>query len=94
MRANRFFASDQVAPTGVNWSFYKNPEVDQLVVELKSTFDPPSRTRSRRGSTPRRSTMPCMIWVYHDTTARALSPKIKKYVQAQSWFQDLALVEM
>ena len=30
-----------------------------------------------------------MIWVYHDTTPRALSPKIKKYVQAQSWFQDL-----
>ena len=37
---NRFFASDQTAPTGVNWSFYKNPEVDRLVVELKSTFDP------------------------------------------------------
>ena len=34
-----------------------------------------------------------MIWVYHDTSARALSPKIKKYVQAQSWFQDLALLE-
>ena len=24
---NRFFASDQTAPVGVNWSFYKNPEV-------------------------------------------------------------------
>ena len=34
-----------------------------------------------------------MIWVYHDTTPRALSPKIKKYVQAQSWFQDLALLD-
>ena len=22
---NRFFASDQTAPTGVNWSYYKNP---------------------------------------------------------------------
>jgi hypothetical protein len=25
---------------------------------------------------------------------RRLSAKIKKYVQAQSWFQDLALVEI
>jgi peptide/nickel transport system substrate-binding protein len=28
-----------VAPIGVNWSFYGNPEVGQLVVELKRTFD-------------------------------------------------------
>ena len=37
---NRFFASDQVAPVGVNWSGYKNPEVDRLVAELQQTFDP------------------------------------------------------
>jgi peptide/nickel transport system substrate-binding protein len=43
---------------------------------------------------PRRSTTRRLIWIYYDTTARALSPKIRKYVQAQSWFQDLALVEM
>ena len=35
-----------------------------------------------------------MIWVYHDTTPRALSPRIKTFVQAQSWFQDLALVTL
>jgi peptide/nickel transport system substrate-binding protein len=35
-----------------------------------------------------------MIWVYHDTAPRALSPKIKKYIQAQSWFQDLTLIEV
>ena len=35
-----------------------------------------------------------MIWIYHDRTPRALSSRIKSYTQAQSWFQDLALVEM
>ena len=53
---NRFFASDQTAPTGVNWSFY-NPEVDRLVVELKSTFDPARQDEIAAKSTPRRSTM-------------------------------------
>jgi peptide/nickel transport system substrate-binding protein len=33
-----------------------------------------------------------MIWVYHDTTPHALSAKIKSYVQAQSWFQDLGQI--
>jgi hypothetical protein len=30
-----------------------------------------------------------MIWVAHDLNPRALSPKLKGFVQAQSWFQDL-----
>ena len=88
------FASDQVAPIGVNWSFYKNPEVDQLVVELKSTFDPSKQDEITARIHAKAVDDAVMIWVYHDTTARALSPKIKKYVQAQSWFQDLALLEM
>src|SRR6201986_1487273 len=36
----RFFASDQVAPVGVNWGGYKNPKVDALISEAKQTFDP------------------------------------------------------
>ena len=91
---NRFFASDQTAPTGVNWSFYKNPEVDRLVVELKSTFDPARQDEIAAKIHAKAVDDAVMIWVYHDTTPRALSAKIKKYVQAQSWFQDLALVEV
>jgi peptide/nickel transport system substrate-binding protein len=91
---NRFFASDQTAPIGVNWSFYKNPDVDQLVVELKSTFDPAKQDEIAARIHAKAVDDAVMIWVYHDTTPRALSAKIKKYVQAQSWFQDLALVEI
>ena len=91
---NRFFASDQTAPTGVNWSFYKNPEVDQLVVELKNTFDPAKQDEIAAKIHAKAVDDAVMIWVYHDTTPRALSAKIKTYVQAQSWFQDLALVEV
>src|SRR5216684_3085784 len=89
---NRFFASDQTAPTGVNWSFYKNPEVDRLVVELKNAFDPARQDEIAARIHAKAVDDAVMIWVYHDTTPRALSAKIKTYVQAQSWFQDLALV--
>ncbi len=89
----RFFASDQVAPAGVNWSFYKDAAVDQMVVELRNAFDPARQDEIAARIHATAVDDAVMIWVYHDTAARALSPRIKKYVQAQSWFQDLALLE-
>jgi peptide/nickel transport system substrate-binding protein len=91
---NRFFASDQVAPVGVNWSGYKNPEIDKLVLEMQNTFDPAKQDTLAALAHAKAVDDAAMIWVYHDTTPRALSPRIKTFVQAQSWFQDLALVSM
>jgi len=88
----RFFASDQVAPVGVNWSSYKNPEVDRLVVELKNSFDPAKQDELAAKIHTLAVDDAAMIWVYHDTTPHALSAKIKSYTQAQSWFQDIGLV--
>ncbi len=91
---NRFFASDQVAPVGVNWSGYKNPEVDRLVAELQGTFDPARQDALAAQIHAKAVDDAVMIWVYHDSSPRALSARVKTYVQAQSWFQDLALIEM
>jgi peptide/nickel transport system substrate-binding protein len=33
-----------------------------------------------------------MLWVVHDVNPHAMSPKIKQFVQAQSWFQDLTTI--
>jgi hypothetical protein len=35
-----------------------------------------------------------MIFVVHDLNPRAMSPKVKGFVQAQSWFQDLTRVSI
>ena len=91
---NRFFASDQVAPVGVNWSSYKNPEVDRLVVELQNTFDTDKQDALTGQIHAKVVDDAAMIWIYHDRAPRALSSRIKSYTQAQSWFQDLALVAM
>ena len=33
-----------------------------------------------------------MVWIAHDVNPRALSPKLKGFVQAKNWFQDLTPV--
>jgi peptide/nickel transport system substrate-binding protein len=89
---NRFFASNQVAPVGVNWSFYKNDEVDKLVIESQTTFDA-SKTDAIMAKIHEKVVDDAvLIWVVHDTNPHALSPKIKSYVQAQHWFQDLTTI--
>jgi peptide/nickel transport system substrate-binding protein len=86
---NRFFASNQVAPTGVNWSYYSNPEVDKLVSEAQNTFDAAKQDAIMARMHEKIVDDAVLIWVVHDTNPHALSPKIKSYVQAQHWFQDL-----
>ncbi|MBV8391937.1 MAG: ABC transporter substrate-binding protein [Alphaproteobacteria bacterium] len=89
---NRFFASNQVAPTGVNWSYYSNPEVDKLVAESQNTFDATKTDAIMARMHEKIVDDAVLIWVVHDTNPHALSPKIKSYVQAQHWFQDLTTI--
>ena len=85
----RFFASDQIAPVGVNWGGYKNPKVDALINEAKQTFDPAKQDELIAQAHALIVDDAALVWVVHDTNPHALSPKIKKFVQAQHWFQDL-----
>ncbi len=85
----RFFASNQGAPTGVNWSYYASPEVDALIDEALKTFDAGKQDQLMAKVHEKVVDDAVLIWVVHDTNPHALSPKIKSYVQAQHWFQDL-----
>jgi peptide/nickel transport system substrate-binding protein len=88
----RFFASNQAAPVGVNWSYYKNDEVDKLITEALSTFDASKQDALMARVHEKVVDDAVLIWVVHDTNPHALSPKIKSYVQAQHWFQDLTTI--
>ena len=79
----------QAAPVGVNWSYYKNDEVDKLVTEAQNTFDAAKQDALMARVHEKVVDDAVLIWVVHDTNPHALSPKIKSYVQAQHWFQDL-----
>jgi peptide/nickel transport system substrate-binding protein len=88
----RFFHSNQAAPVGVNWSYYANPEVDKLIDEALATFDANKQDALMARVHEKVVDDAVLIWVVHDTNPHALSPKIKSYVQAQHWFQDLTTI--
>jgi peptide/nickel transport system substrate-binding protein len=88
----RFFDSSQVAPVGVNWGYYANPKVDALIDEAKQTFDPAKQDELIAKAHELIVDDAALVWVVHDTNPHALSPKVKSFVQAQHWFQDLTTI--
>jgi peptide/nickel transport system substrate-binding protein len=88
----RFFHSSQVAPVGVNWGWYSNPKVDAIIDEAKRTFDPAKQDELMAKAHEAVIDDAVLVWVVHDTNPHALSPKIKSFVQAQHWFQDLTTI--
>jgi peptide/nickel transport system substrate-binding protein len=68
-----------------------NPEVDRLLDQSEVTFDPAERDRLLAKVNEIVVDDAPWIFIVHDLNPRALSPKVKGFVQAQSWYQDLTL---
>ncbi len=85
----RFYSSKQIAPVGVNWSGYRNPEVDALCDQVSASFDPVEQDRLCARIHEKIVDDAVQVWVVHDTNPHALSSRVKTYTQAQHWFQDL-----
>ena len=77
------------APAGSNWGHYSNPAVDALIEEIYATFDDQARLAKLAKLNEMMTDDAVMLWVAHDVNPRALHPRVKGFVQAQSWFQDL-----
>jgi peptide/nickel transport system substrate-binding protein len=80
------------APKGSNWGHHSNPEMDRLIEQIQSEFDTAKRNALLTRLHEMMSEEAVMIFVAHDLNPRAMSPKVKGFVQAQSWFQDLTPV--
>jgi ABC-type transport system substrate-binding protein len=87
----RFFHSASVVPKSINIMPYLNPEVDRLIEAAEAAFDP--RERDRLLAQVHEIIVDDAPWVFivHDLNPRAMSPKVKGFVQPQSWFVDLTL---
>ena len=90
----RFVWSRQAAPAGSNWGHYNNPEMDALIDRALATFDRDERLRVLTQIHEKMSEDAVMLWVVHDLNPRAMSPRVRGFVQAQSWFQDLTPITM
>jgi peptide/nickel transport system substrate-binding protein len=90
----RFAYGRYVAPNGVNWGGYDNPKVNDAIDKIRTSFDPKVQDKLLAGVHQQMVDDALMLWVVHDTNPHALSPKVKQFVQAQHWFQDLTTLGM
>jgi peptide/nickel transport system substrate-binding protein len=88
----RFEYSKYVAPNGVNWGGYANPKVDEAIDKIRTTFVAKDQDALLGFIHQQMVDDALMLWVVHDTNPHALSPKVKQFVQAQHWFQDLTTI--
>lgn len=80
---------ERTPPNGPNWGGFGTDEIEALGAEAMKTFDDAKRTALITKIHELTVEQAPMVFVVHDLNPRALSPKLKGFVQAQSWFQDL-----
>ncbi|MGH7194757.1 MAG: ABC transporter substrate-binding protein, partial [Candidatus Saccharimonadales bacterium] len=90
----RFLRSDLHAPKGVNWGFYSDPAMDKLLYMAQTAPDPAALNAALARVHETMVNDAVMIWVVHDTGPRAMSPRVKGFIQAKNWFQDLTPVSV
>jgi ABC-type transport system substrate-binding protein len=82
------------APKGSNWGHFKSDEIDKTIADVLNEFDNEKRLELLTKLNQEMNAEAAMIFVVHDVNPRALSPKVKGFVQAQNWFQDLTPVSV
>lgn len=80
-------------PNGLNWGFFSIRK-QTLGEAALNEFDPEKRLKIIQQMHERLVDQAYEIFIAHDLNPRALSPKLKGFVQAQSWFQDLTPIEV
>lgn len=90
----RFIDSRYIAPNGVNWGGFSDPKVDATLDQIRTTFDVKKQDALLASIHQTMVDQALMLWVVHDVNPHALSPKVKQFVQAQHWFQDLTTIGM
>lgn len=88
----RYLHGSVSSPNGSNWANWKNPDFDATIDKMGVSTDPEEiKALTRRANEIIVDDAP-WLYIVHDLNPRAMSPKVKGFVSAQSWFQDLTSV--
>ncbi len=82
------------SPAGSNWGHFGTDRAEELVHAIFEEFDADKRLALLTQLHEYESEQALMIFVVHDLNPRALSPKVKGFVQSQNWFQDLTPISV
>lgn len=88
----RFMQRAQWAPQGGNWGHYASDDAERMITAAFNEFDSEKRDDDLMKLHEKMVDEAVMLWAVHDINPRAISPKVRGFVQAQSWFQDLTPV--
>jgi len=89
---NRIYHSGSIPPNGFNFMNLRDPKLDKMMDAALAEFDDRKRAQAFAEIHAYVVDNAFDVWVVHDVGPRALSPRVKGFVQVKSWFQDLAPV--
>ncbi|RYJ02843.1 MAG: ABC transporter substrate-binding protein [Acetobacteraceae bacterium] len=92
--AIRFLKTEMVPPAANNWGYFSDPGYDALMNDIYDTFEPGPQELLLQQLHAKAVDDRLFLFVAHDMNPRAISPKVKGFVQAQSWFQDLTPISL
>jgi peptide/nickel transport system substrate-binding protein len=81
-------------PVAFNWGRHADPEADALMDGLLDEFDEEKQATIMKRLHARLVDQDAAIFIAHDLNPRAMSARVQGFVQARSWFQDLATIRM
>ncbi len=87
----RFWDSKMAPPVSNNWGHFSDPRFDAMVAEARNAFDAAARDAALARLHAAGVDEALFIWIAHDVGPRAMSPRVRGFVQPQSWFVDLRL---
>jgi peptide/nickel transport system substrate-binding protein len=90
----RHVQSDLVAPRGTNWGYYGDKQMDTLLTAARTAFDPAAQVAALQRVHEKFVDDQLFLMVTHDVNARAMSPRVSGFVQAQNWFQNFSGITM
>jgi hypothetical protein len=68
--------------------------MDVLLLKAKTTFEPAAQVKALQAVHEKFVNDAIFLDITHDVNPRAMSPRVKGFVQAKNWFQDLTPVSV
>lgn len=90
----RWFLSSNASPRGSNAGHWRDEAFDAAMAEVERARTPEEAAPAIRRAHERLVDGAPWLYIVHDTNPRAMSRRVSGFVSAQSWFQDLATVEV
>jgi ABC-type transport system substrate-binding protein len=90
----RWFVAFNFAPTGSNWGHWKNEILEGAFARIERSGNPKEIEAEIKKAHEQLVDDPPWLWIVHDGNPRAMTKQVKGFANAQSWFQDLTLIDL